>query len=154
MIDIRFGFFFPWPVRLAALFGIIGAFGIMQSSLLGSLILFLVSALILTSAEGTEINTANNTYREYTSYMFLKSGKFNSFPPIEKIYITKGKETQTMHTAHTNHSSTFESILHNGYLKFSSGEKIHLLREKKKDSLIQKLTPLSQGLKVEIVDHS
>ena len=154
MIDLRFGFLFPWPIRLAAALGILGALGIMQLYPLWSLILFLASVFVIVSSEGTEINTTNNTFREYTSYMFIKSGKFNRFPPIEKIYITKGKETQIMHTAHTNHSSTFESIVHNGYLKFSTGEKIHLLRTKNKDRLIEKLALLSKGLKVEIVDHS
>ncbi len=154
MIDLRFGFLFPWPMRLAAALGILGALGIMQSYPLWSLVLFLGCVFVLVSSEGTEIDTTNQTLREYTSYMFIKSGKFNRFPSIEKIFITKGKETQVMHTAHTNHSATFESTVHNGYLKFSNGEKILLLRIKNKDRLIEKLSLLSKGLKVEIVDHS
>jgi len=154
MIDLRFGFLFPWPFRLIALICLIASVGIIQASLLGSLVLFLASGLVLSAAEGTEVNIANNTFREYTSYLFIKTGKFNRFHPIEKIYITKGTEAQVMHTAYANHSATFENIVHNGYLKFTTGEKIHLLREKKKEHLIQKLSPLSKGLKIEIVDPS
>lgn len=154
MIDLRFGFLFPWHFRLIGLLGLIGAFGIFQPYPLWSSILFLVSILVLSAAEGTEINTANNTFREYTSYMFMKTGKFNSIPSVEKLFVTKGTEAQVMHTAHTNHSATFESVVYNGYLKFASGEKIHLLRDKKKERLILKLVPLSEGLKVDIIDHS
>ncbi|HEY3429140.1 MAG TPA: hypothetical protein VGK39_00600 [Cyclobacteriaceae bacterium] len=154
MIDIRFGYLFPWPIRLAAFFGLIAAFGILQPYLVWAIVLFLASVLVLSCAEGTEVNINDKTFREYTSYFFIKAGKFNSFSPVEKIYITQGKESQRVYTAHTNHSSTFENVVHNGYLKFSTGEKIHLLREKHKDKLVQKLTPLSHGLHVEIVDHS
>jgi hypothetical protein len=154
MIDLRFGFLFPWHFRLIALLAVIGALGILQSYPFWSLILFLVSALVLSAAEGTEVNTTNNTFREYTSYFFIKTGKFNSIPAVDKLFITRGTETQVMHTAHTNHSSSFENVVHNGYLKFSSGEKIQLLRDKKKERLIQKLVPLSEGLKVDIIDHS
>ena len=154
MIDLRFGFLFPWHFRLIALLAVIGAFGILQSYLFWSLILFLVGALVLSAAEGTEINTTNNTYREYTSYLFMKTGKFSSIPTVEKLFITKGSETQVMHTAHTNQSSTFENVIHNGYLKFASGEKIHLLRDKKKERVVQKLAPLSKVFKIEIIDHS
>jgi len=154
MIDLRFGYLFPWPFRLVAALGVFGAVAIIVPYPLWSLALLLVSVFVLVSSEGTEINLANNTFREYTSYLFIKSGKFSRVPPIEKIFITKGKESQQVHTAHTNHSATFESSVFNGYLKFSSGEKIHLLRYKKKDLVIQKLVPLSDGLKVDIVDHS
>jgi len=154
MIDIRFGFLFPWTFRLVALIALIGAFGIFPTYLIWSLVLFLASVFVLVASEGTEFDTRNNRYREYSVYFFLKTGTFNPCPPIEKIYITKGKESQIMHTAHTNHSSTFESTVHNGYLKFSSGEKIHLLRTKNKENLLEILAPLSEGLKVEIVDHS
>jgi hypothetical protein len=154
MIDLRFGFLFPWHFRVIGLLALIGALGIFQSYPIWSLILFLISGLILSAAEGTELNIANNSFREYTSYLFIKTGKFNRIPPVEKLFITKGTETQVMRTAHTNHSSTFENVVYNGYLKFASGEKIHLLRDKKKDSLIQKLAPLSEGLKVDTIDHS
>jgi len=154
MVDLRFGSLFPWPIRLVALFGIIGAFGILQPYPLWALILFLGCGLVLSAAEGTEINISNSTYREYTSYLFFKSGKFDQLPPIEKIFITKGKETQQMHTVYTNHSATFDSIVYNGYLKFSSGEKIHLLRTKNKDRLMAQLAPLRDGIKTDIVDHS
>lgn len=153
MIDLRFGSLFPWHFRLAAFFGIIGSFGILQPYLFWALVLFLISALVLSAAEGTEINITNNTFREYTSYLYIKTGKFDSIPPVEKLFITKGKETDRVYTR-ANLSFEYENVVHYGFLKFSSGEKIQLLRDKKKERLIQNLVPLSKGLKIEIIDHS
>jgi hypothetical protein len=154
MIDIKFGNLFPWTFRFLAAIGLVCSIGIFQLTILGSIILFLASFTVLVSSEGTEFNLTNGTMREYTSYLFFKTGSFKLFAQPEKIFITKGKESEQMHTAHTNHSATFENIVYNGYLKFSTGEKIHLLRKNNKDQLIKKLSPLSDGLKIDIVDHS
>lgn len=153
MIDLKFGNLFPWHFRFLALIGVVVAFGIATLTYIGAFLLFFVSFVVLVASEGTEINPANGTLREYTSYLFFKTGNFKPFPQPEKIYITTSMDRERMHTAHTNHSATFENIVHNGYLKFSTGQKIHLLREKSKDKLIEKLGPLSNGLKIDIVDH-
>ncbi len=152
MIHLRFGYLFPWHIRLVALIAALVAFAV--PSLLGTVALLLACVFVLASSEGTEINIKNHTYREYTSYMFLKTGKFNQLPSVDKIYITKGKESQKVYTAHTNQSYTSERVMHNGYLKLSTGEKIQLLREANKARVIKKLVPLSEALKVDIVDHS
>ncbi|HEU5292143.1 MAG TPA: hypothetical protein VFU05_15945 [Cyclobacteriaceae bacterium] len=152
MIDLRFGFLFPWHMRLVSLFTLVVAFAV--PSLIGAIALFLASVFVLVSSEGTEVNVANSTFREYTSYVFLKSGKFNRLPSVEKIFITKGKESQTMYSPHGIQSTTIEHGVHNAYLKFSTGEKIHLLRAANKKGLIKKLIPLSEALKTDIVDHS
>ena len=154
MIDIKFGNLFPWHFRFLAVLGIIGALGIITLTYIGAALLFLISFFVLVSSEGTEIDLANKALREYTSFILFKTGKFKRFEQPEKIFITRGKESQAMHTAHTNHSSAYDQIFFNGFLKLSSGEKIQLLREKDKDQLIKKLRPLSDGLKIDIVDHS
>lgn len=151
MFDIRFGFIFPWHVRLAAFMAAFAAFAI--PSLLGATALFLACIFVLVSSEGTEINTANHTYREYTSYMFIKSGKAKSLPAVEKIFITKVRESQTMR-ANQVQSITIDRAIHNAYLKLSTSEKVHLLRDASKEDIIKKLIPLSKALRVDIVDHS
>lgn len=154
MIDIKFGNLFPGHFRFLAVIGLIGAVGIFPFSYIGAILLFLVCFFVLFSSEGTEVNPANATLREYTSFLLFKTGKFRSYGQPEKIFITKSKESQQVHTAHTNHSSTYDKEFFTGFLKLASGEKIQLLRESDKDQLIKKLSPLSDGLKVEIVDHS
>ena len=154
MVDIKSGFLFPWQFRLVAVIAILLAFGILNYQPWVSPILILAGIFVLTLQEGTEVNAGNQTFREYTAFFFIKTGKFHRYPGAEKIYITKSKQSQQMYTAHTTHSSVFEDIVYNGYLKFSSGEKIHLLSIKGKDKVIKKLTPLSQALKLEIVDHA
>jgi hypothetical protein len=155
MINIRFGYYFPWQFRLVASVAFLASLGgFMAGSFMGALLLLVASGSVLTATEGTQVNTLNNTLREYTSVLFFKKGKFRTLLPVESIYITQGKENQKMHSAFANHGSTFENIVFNGYLKISSGEKIHLLRDKNKKLVLEKINPLAKGLKKEIVDYT
>jgi hypothetical protein len=155
MIDIKFGYLFPWHFRLAAGAGLILSLAIIPTSIIGATILFVVSLVVLVSTEGTDVDTSKAMLREYTAFLLFKTGKSRPYAPPEKLFITKSKESQRIHNLQMpNHSSTFENIIYYGFLKLSSGEKIQLLREKNKDLLIKKLGPLSEGLRIDIVDNS
>lgn len=155
MIDIRFGNLFPWTFRFLAIIGIIGSIGIFKLTILGSVTLFLASITVLVSSEGSEFNLAQGIMREYTSFVLFKTGQFRKFSQPEKIFITKGKESQRIHGMQApNLSSIIENIVYYGFLKLSSGEKIKLLCDGNKDLLIKELSPLSDGLNVDIVDNS
>lgn len=155
MIDIKFGYLFPWHFRLAAGAGLVLSLAIVLVSLIGGAILLLISVAVLVATEGTDVDVSNGTLREYTSFLFFKAGKPRPYGQPEKLFITKSRETQRIHNLRMpNHSSVFEDVFYLGFLKLASGEKIKLLREKDKDILIRKLSPLSDGLRVDIVDHS
>lgn len=154
MIDIKSGSLFPWQFRIVAVLVIIAAIAIILDHFWVSSVLILAGVFALVSNEGTEVDVNNQTYREYTSFFFVKTGKFSPYSGAEKIFLTKGKRSQQMYTAHTTHSSVFENVVYNAYLKLSSGEKIHLLTGKDKDRVIKRLVPLSTGLNVEITDHT
>lgn len=155
MIDIKSGPLFPWHFRFVGLILLVSSLPLFISNLLLALLLLVVGLAIVSAYEGTEIDSALKVYREYTSFFLLiKAGKFERYVDVEKVFITKSTESQQMYTAHTTQSSTFENVVYNAYVKFSTGEKIHLLREKYKDKLIKKLKTLSESLQVEIVDHA
>jgi hypothetical protein len=155
MIDLKYGPLFPWHFRLAAVVGLVFALAITLVSLLGAAIILLICLTVLLSTEGTDVNLSNGTLREYTSILLFKTGKSRPYGQPEKLFITKSTESQRMHNLQMpNHSSVFENVVYLGFLKLSSGEKIKLLRDKDKDQLIKKLSPLSDGLRVDIVDHS
>ena len=59
-----------------------------------------------------------------------------------------------MYTVHTNHSSIFETLEFNGFLKFSNGEKVQLLRKRKKSDLIKELKKVATFLNVAIEDNT
>lgn len=154
MIDIKYGLLLPWTFRLLTACAIVLGLSAWQTNPWVTIIIGIAGFFVLMTFEGTEINPANKTYREYTSFFFFKIGRFKPYPEIELIFINKAKESQQMYTAHTTHSSTFENRVYNAYLKFSNGEKIHLQKTKKKEKLMAVLKPLSEAVGVEVTDNS
>lgn len=126
MIDIRFGLLLPWTFRLLSACAVILGLGALQANPWVTIVIGVTGFFALVAHEGTEINPVTKMYREYTSFFFFKTGRFQSYDQIERIFINRSKESQKMYTARTLHSSTFQDIVYNAYLKFSNGEKIHL----------------------------
>ena len=154
-LDIRFGFLFPWTFRFIG--GILILAAILSVSEIGWLvILILTPGLFLISAvEGFEIDTQKKIYREYNSFLFLiRTGKYHSYQSIEKLFVNRSQETQRIYSAHTNQSSTFKNDVFNAYLKFSSGEKILLLKGKKKGKLMTQLNGINQSLQTQLIDNT
>ncbi|MBX2961414.1 MAG: hypothetical protein KF687_02810 [Cyclobacteriaceae bacterium] len=154
MIDIKYGLLLPWTFRLLAACAIILGLSAWQTNPWVTIVIGVVGFFALVAHEGTEINPENKTYREYTSFFVFKTGRFKSYAEIELIFINRAKESQQMYTAHTTHSSTFENMVYNAYLKFSNGEKIHLQKTKDKERLMTKLKPLCDTLGVDLIDNT
>lgn len=154
MIDLKYGYMFIGYVRFAAAICFVFSLGIFTASTTGGIILFLVSLFVLTASEGTDINIESRTLREYNSFFFLKSGKFEPLRQVEYIFITTGKESYQMSSPRGVQTTVVENVVYNAYLKLSSGEKIKLLKEKDKNSLVGKLRVLSEKLPADIVDYS
>lgn len=154
MINIKYGLLLPWTFRLLAACAIILGLSAWQTNPWVTLVIGVAGFFALVAHEGTEINPHNKTYREYTSFFFFKTGRFKPYPEIELIFINGAKESQQMYAAHTTHSSTFENMVYNAYLKFSNGEKIHLQKTKNKEKLMATLRPLSQAVQVEVTDNT
>jgi hypothetical protein len=153
-IDVKFGSLFPWPFRLIALIVfLIGLLLILEKTFL-SLGLMLIGGFILSGAEGTEINRVEKTYLDYKSFFFMKRGEKKKYADIEKIFVSTSKRTQQLYTAHTNHSSTFENLEFNGFLKLNDGEKVQLLRKRKKSDLIKVLKRVGTFLNVPVEDNT
>lgn len=154
MIDIKYGLLLPWTFRLLAACAIILGLSAWQTNPWVTIVIGVAGFFALVAHEGTEINPATKTYREYTSFFFFKTGRFKPYAEIELIFINRAKESQQMYTAHTTHSSTFENMVYNAYLKFSNGEKIHLQKTKNKEKLMAVLKPLSEAVQVEVTDNT
>jgi hypothetical protein len=153
-IDVKFGSLFPWPFRFIALIIIlVGLLFILEKTFL-SIGLMLIGGFILSGAEGTEINRTEKNYRDYKSFLFMKSGEKKNYSGIEKIFVSTSKTKQHLYTAHTSHSSTYEHLEFNGFLKFHDGEKIQLLRKRKKSDLIKGLEEVAAFLNVSIEDNT
>lgn len=154
MIDIKYGPLLPWTFRFVATCAMIVGLSAWQTNPWVTITIGIAGFFALVAHEGTEINPANNTYRQYTSFLFFKTGKFEFYDQVEKIFINRSKESQQLYTAHTSHSATFKYDFYNAYLKFSNGEKIHLQKNKNKEKLMATLKPLSETVRVEVTDNS
>lgn len=153
-VDIKYASLFPLPFRfIAILICLFGLSLVMERTIL-AIVLIIVSGFVLTGYEGTEIDIASHSYREYQSFFFIKSGSMLKYSGIEKIFVNTTKTKQQVYTAHTTKSSVFEDVEFNGFLKFDNGTKIHLLSKRKKTDLIKALEKLSRLLKVPVEDNT
>jgi hypothetical protein len=116
--------------------------------------LILVCGIVLSGAEGTEIDKETRTYRDYKSFFFLKSGSTEKFTAIEKIFVSTSTKKQRVYYGRTNQSSIFEFLEYNGFLKFSDGTKIQLLQKRRKSDLIKALEKIAKFLDVPLEDNT
>lgn len=144
----------PWQAKLIGALFLFGAIAIISTAWWLSLIFALIGLTVLTAYSGTEINFANNTYREYNSTLFIRKGASKKFCSIEKVFINKAKVSQRMYTAHTSKSSTFHHIIFNAYLKFDDGTKIFLTSRKNKDQLMKIMEPITTILAMDLADDT
>jgi hypothetical protein len=153
-IDVKFGSLFPWPFRFIAVVVLLVGLSLILEKTFLSIGLMLIGGFILSGCEGTIINRAEKSYVDYKSFFFMKSGDKKKYSGIEKIFVSTSKTKQHLYTAHTNHSSTYEHLEFNGFLKFHGGEKIQLLRNRKKSDLIKGLEKVAKFLNVAIEDNT
>ena len=152
-IIVRFGNLFPWIFLTVAAVILVMALFTMAARPILSICLILVSGLVLTAQEGTEIDKSMRRYREYKSFFFIKSGRWMNYKQVEKIFVNSSKSSQRLYTAHTTKSSIFENIDYNGFLKFSDNKKVHLLKKRKKAELLKALNPIARFLEVPVEDN-
>ena len=113
----------------------------------------ILALIIFTGYYGLEINSVKKEYRTYNSILFIKTGSWESFDSIEKIFITSSSQTQKVYTRVTD-GPTIRKKYYNAYLKFNGGVKEFLIAKKTKNSLIKKLRRLSDQLSLEITDNT
>jgi hypothetical protein len=145
---------FPWQAKLLGALSLFVAFSIAFNYWWMAVILAVVGLILLTGYSGTEIDTNDKTVREYTSYLFFRTGATEKYNEIEKVFINQANVSQKMYTAHTLNSSTFRFTLYNAYAKFGNGNKIFLTSRKDKTKLIEFLNPMVIALGVDLVDNT
>jgi hypothetical protein len=153
-IDVKFGSLFPWPFRFIALVVLLVGLSLILERTFLAIGLMLVGGFILSGAEGTEINRKEKTYVDYKSFFFLKSGEKKKYSGVEKIFVSTSKMQQLLYNVHASHPSTYEHLEFNGFLKFQGGEKIQLLRKRRKSDLMKGLEKVAGFLNVPIEDNT
>lgn len=119
-----------------------------------SVLLLLPAIFLLTGYSGTIVDVKQKTYKEYTSYMFIKSGEVERFNGIEKIFINSARQSQRLNSMYTLEGSTYHNTVYNAYLKFDNGKKIFLTSRKDKDVLIAQMQRAADVLGTVLVDNT
>ncbi len=153
-IDVKTGILFPWPFLFLAVILLIVSVSLIAAKTVVAIVLAIGSMVVLSGYSGIEIDTSQKVYREYMSFLFIKSGKKISYDGIEKIFINTSKVRRQMFTAHTTKSSIYSNVEFNGYLKFDDGTKVHLLSKRQKEKLIKHLNKIAAVLQVQIEDNT
>lgn len=154
IVDIKSGRLFPFQFLVLGFIIFITGIAVVGPYMVIGITLIIAGAGILTAHEGTEIIPSSNTYREYNSILFIKTGKGKKYQRIEKIFINPARVSQKVYTAHTLNSSTFDDIEYNAYLKFSDGEKIFLLSGKNKNRIKDRLKLVADSLDIPLQDNT
>ncbi len=152
VIDFKTSAFFSGRIIFVGILLAVFALFVVLKSLLAGLIIFIISVVIFTTHYRLRIDFVKKAYFDYVWFMGLKNGDHGKFGRIDYLFIKKSRVSQKMN--HIVISSTIQNEIYDGYLKFSDGEKIHLLTKESKTGLLEKLKVISGKLNTRIVDYS
>lgn len=142
---------FPWHFQFLAALAFIGAFPLFGINVYTGAAFLAGSLFVFTGSSGLQIDPANKRYREYYSFFFLKTGSWNQYQEIEKLYINTSRVSQRMHSRAGN-SATYSDTKFNGYIKFDNGEKIQLFSKRNKSAVLAGVNDIASQLNVHVED--
>ncbi len=146
----------PWHSKLFGVMFLFGAVIVLTNDAYWwlSIGFTLMGMVLLSWHSGTEIDPVSRTFREYNSCLFIRIGVKEKYNEVEKVFINASRVSQRMYTAHTSHSSSFQSTVYNAYLKFDDGRKIFLASRKDKAKLIEFVSPAVVALSSDLTDNT
>jgi hypothetical protein len=152
-IDIKAGRLFPFHFLILGGILLFAGMIVAVNYPIATAILVPMGLLIVTAYEGTEIDTGAKTFREYNSFLFIKTGKKEKYRTLEGIFIHRAKISQKMFSPRTMNSSTFTHVEYNAYLK-TDREKIFLMSGRNKMKLLKRVRGLADALNTPVADHA
>lgn len=153
-VDIKCGWLFPFHFLFLGGGILLGGIGVMLTYPVIGTVLIIAGAVMLTAQEGTEINPATHIYREYNSFLFIKTGSGKRYQGLEKIFINPVKLRQGFYAPHGTASTSITYVEYNAYLKFSDGARIFLVSGKNKKKLIRDLSEVARRLNIPLQDNT
>lgn len=154
IVDIRAGMLFPLPFRVFGMLFILT--GVITTGIepILSVLLMIVGAGVVTAFEGTEINTENNTYREYYSFLMIRRGSRRNYARIDRLFILSSERVGRIPMATFWRLDKFDGVEFNAYVKFSDGVRVFLFTHRDKAVVTGRLTRIGSTLKVPVVDYT
>jgi hypothetical protein len=116
-----------------------------------SLIFIALGCLIVSAFFGIQFK--GGRFREYNAFFFVKSGKWQPYAEVEKIFIKKVKTSQKFY-GRANQSSTIKSVVYKAFAKFDSGTTVLLVENKDKSKVQKKIKKVVDYLRTDVIDYS
>lgn len=150
--DFKTTRYFSWPFILLSVFVSVFGFVLLMKSIIGGLLVLTGCILVFSTHYGISIDFDKKEFRDYVWILGMKQGDKTKFDTIEYLFIKKAQLTQTMGLRAA--TSTIQKDVFDGYLKFSEQDKVHIMTKDRKESLLEKLKPISKKLNIKIIDYS
>jgi len=151
VLNNKIGKSFPTPVYIFGIvLSIIGIGACFSSPVLG-VILILVGAFVWSNYFGMEIDTRNQTYREYSSAFGMKYGSWLPMNTLPYVSVLMIKEGMTVYSR-SNRSTTISEERYGAYfLSKNHREKILIGKYDKKEEAMNFAQELASVLQKDLV---
>ena len=153
-INILGDLLFPLQFQFLGMLLLLGGLVVLTLNIYVGPILILVALLIFTGRDGVVFYPAQRMYKDYRSFLFIKTGKKKPYSTIEKLFINEGHYNQKMYTMHTSQHIKLKSVEYNVYALLDNGTKLYLGYGKDKMKIMMRFTKIAGMLNAPLQDHT
>jgi hypothetical protein len=149
---INTGPYFEWHIKLVGGFFVLAGVAWISQNLIGGALIIVAGLATFFTHYHFIIDVEKKLYREGLTIFGLRVGGTNKYQNVEYLFVKPQTVSRNYHSR--IQSATIKDTEYNGYVRFSQNEKVHLIAAKTKQDVVDKLGPLSNFLKVQIVDYT
>jgi hypothetical protein len=152
VVDFKTSRYFSGGQILVGLFLIPIATVIWMKSIVGAVLVLIVSLVILTTHYRLRLDLKNRSYHDYLWILGLRHGEKGRFDQIDYLFLKASKVSQSMHLRAA--SSTITKHVIDAYIRLTPDNKIHLFTRDSKHDVIVRLKELAKLLNTRVIDYT
>ncbi|GAB4154586.1 MAG: hypothetical protein Tsb0033_02760 [Winogradskyella sp.] len=138
-----------YRIVLGVLLLFLSIYGLITISILNSIVMFIL-AFILLRSEGSEIDLESKTYRNITTFLGIKVGKWNPLPKVEYISVFATNENITVRALSAETTNTFPVTHLN--LFYDNNKKITVYGTKDQKEAFEVASHIADALVIDLLD--
>jgi hypothetical protein len=123
-----------------------------MKTIVGAVLVLIVSLVILTTHYRFSINLKDRSYHDYLWILGFRHGEKGRFDQIDYLFLKVSKVSQSMHLRAA--SSTITKHVIDAYIRLTPDKKIHLFTKDSKHDVIVRLKDLARMLGTRIIDYT
>ena len=149
------GFLFPIPIMVAGALLLLGSVYLYyDEKWMGFGAAIIIGSVLLFSTEGIEIDKKNQTYREWTRWFGLKSGKSHSLEMIKSLSVILETDNEKFFPVTDQSPAKTEDYYKVFLMNENHLHKIFVAKSKQKEEAFQYAEVISLWLNLEIKTYS